>query len=77
MNEPLNEPELDLATIAQMSRHGGQFFSRLALALGLANYPQMCAVRDAFPDVWATFREMALRQYAAECRQQEEEGRLL
>ncbi len=77
MDEPLNECELDLATIAQMSRHGSPFFSRLALALGLADYEQMQAVAKAFPGVWATYREMAQRAEDAANAKLQAEGRML
>ena len=59
--QELNEAELDLATAGQMALHGSPFVKRLGVALGFATFDEMQKVRLAFPHVWATYREMALR----------------
>jgi len=59
--DELNEAELDMATAGQMALHGSPFVKRLGVALGFSSYDEMQAVRTAFPHVWATYREMALR----------------
>ena len=61
MDEPLNEPEMDLATIAQMALHGSPFVRRLGQALGFADYKQTKIVREAFPEIWTTYAELARR----------------